>query len=73
MKSVVISSKKAPAPGGPYSQGVRRGNILAVGGQVGTDPQSGLIVEGVGEQIRQAMKNIQQFMKKLVPLSLMWW
>lgn len=47
--------------------------IFSRGGQIGTDPQSGMIVDGVGEQIRQAMKNIQQFMKKLVPLSLMWW
>jgi 2-iminobutanoate/2-iminopropanoate deaminase len=58
MESIAISSKDATAATGPQSQGVRRGNILAVGGQVGVDPKSGILCEGIREQIRQAMTNL---------------
>jgi len=59
MESMVISSKNAPPAVGPHSQGVRRGNILAVGGQVGSDPNSGILCEGAHAQIRQALTNVQ--------------
>jgi reactive intermediate/imine deaminase len=64
MESMVISSKNAPRPVGPYSQGVRRGNILAVGGQVGSDPKSGILCEGAHEQIRQALANVQAVLEE---------
>lgn len=35
MESIVISSEKALPPVGPHSQAMRRGSILAIGGQVG--------------------------------------
>ena len=35
MESMVIASEKALKPVGPHSQAIRRGNILAIGGQVG--------------------------------------
>jgi enamine deaminase RidA (YjgF/YER057c/UK114 family) len=34
-------------------------NTLTIGGQVGADPGSGVLHEGIGEQIRQAMTNLQ--------------
>jgi reactive intermediate/imine deaminase len=64
MESIVISSEKALSPVGPHSQAVRRGNILAIGGQVGTDPHSGILCEGIHEQLRQAMTNIQELLKE---------
>lgn len=64
MKSVVISSEKALPPVGPQSQAVRRGSILAIGGQVGTDPHSGIMCEGIHEQMRQAMTNVQELLKE---------
>jgi 2-iminobutanoate/2-iminopropanoate deaminase len=59
MESIAIASEYATAAVGPHSQGVRRGNILAVGGQVGADPKSGILCEGVHDQLRQAMTNLQ--------------
>jgi 2-iminobutanoate/2-iminopropanoate deaminase len=47
----------APAPAGPYSQSVRKGNIVAAAGQVGRLPD-GTWAEGVGEQTRQAIRNL---------------
>jgi 2-iminobutanoate/2-iminopropanoate deaminase len=65
MESIVISSDKALPPVGPHSQAMRRGNILAIGGQVGTDPHSGILCDGIHEQLRQAMTNIQELLKEL--------
>jgi 2-iminobutanoate/2-iminopropanoate deaminase len=64
MESVVISSESALPPVGPHSQAIRRGNILAIGGQMGTDPRSGILCDGIHEQLRQAMTNVQQLLKE---------
>ncbi|HEX8934218.1 MAG TPA: Rid family hydrolase [Pseudonocardiaceae bacterium] len=64
MESIVISTEKALSPVGPHSQALRRGNILAIGGQVGTDPHSGILCDGIHEQLRQAMTNIQELLKE---------
>lgn len=64
MESTVISSENILPPVGPHSQAMRRGNILAIGGQVGTDPRSGILCDGIHEQLRQAMTNIQELLKE---------
>jgi reactive intermediate/imine deaminase len=64
MESVVITTEKALPTVGPYSQAVRRGNILAIGGQVGTDPYSGILCDGIHEQLRQAMTNVKELLKE---------
>jgi 2-iminobutanoate/2-iminopropanoate deaminase len=64
MESTVISSENIPAAVGPHSQGIRRGNILAVGGQVGADPKSGILCEGIHEQARQAMTNVRAILEE---------
>ena len=54
-----ISTDKAPAAIGPYSQGIILGNILFASGQIPINPASGEI-EGkdIVEQAEQVMKNI---------------
>jgi 2-iminobutanoate/2-iminopropanoate deaminase len=64
MESVVISRANGLPPVGPQSHAVRRGNILAIGGQVGADPHSGILCEGIHEQLRQAVTNIQELLKE---------
>ncbi|MDN3355343.1 Rid family detoxifying hydrolase [Actinomadura sp. DC4] len=57
---IAFSTAKAPRPAAAYSQGVRKGGILQVAGQVPVDPETGLVIgETVGEQTRQAMENVQ--------------
>lgn len=56
MKSEV-RSKGAPAPIGPYSQGVVAGAIYC-SGQIGADPQTGNLEEGVVAQTRRALANL---------------
>ena len=55
----VIQSQRAPAAIGPYSQAIQAGHILFASGQLGLDPQSGKLQEGVEAQARQALTNIQ--------------
>ncbi|MDE1858465.1 MAG: Rid family detoxifying hydrolase [Thaumarchaeota archaeon] len=56
MKSEV-RSKGAPAPIGPYSQGVVAGAVYC-SGQIGADPQTGSLEEGVVAQTRRALANL---------------
>jgi 2-iminobutanoate/2-iminopropanoate deaminase len=55
----VISSQYAPAAIGPYSQAIRVGNFVFASGQLGLDPKTGNLQEGVEAQTRQALANVQ--------------
>ena len=54
----VISTDKAPAAIGPYSQAVLTGGLLLTSGQLGLDPETGILPEGVEAQAAQALQNI---------------
>ena len=55
----IIKTEAAPAAVGAYSQAVRAGNLLFISGQLGLDPDSGRLVEGIGPQVDRAMMNIK--------------
>ncbi|GAA3869315.1 RidA family protein [Saccharothrix violaceirubra] len=60
MAKIEIRTENAPTPVARFSQGVRKGNILQVAGQVAFDPATGDIVgTTVAEQTRQTFKNVQ--------------
>jgi len=46
MSRQIISSSKAPAPIGPYQQGISAGGFLFTSGQIGIDPSTGRLVQG---------------------------
>lgn len=58
MNKRAIVSEKAPAALGPYSSAVEAGNTLYLSGQLGVDPASGELRDGIEAQARQAMENI---------------
>lgn len=58
-KRTVIHTTNAPAAIGPYSQAVRAGKFLFASGQLGLDPASGNLAEGIEAQTRQALANLQ--------------
>ena len=59
-----ISTKDAPQAIGPYSQGIRAGNILFVSGQGHLDPETGALVTGdVATATRRVMDNIGAILK----------
>lgn len=54
-----ISTNKAPAAIGPYSQAIVTGNLLFTSGQIALNPESGEIVgTTITEQTEQVMKNL---------------
>ncbi len=53
-----INTTAAPAAIGPYSQAVRAGDFIFTSGQIGLDPVTGKLVEGVEAQTRQALANL---------------
>jgi 2-iminobutanoate/2-iminopropanoate deaminase len=56
----IISTEKAPAAVGPYSQAVEINGTLYIAGQIPIDPETGKIVQGgIAEQTMQVMKNIE--------------
>ena len=59
MKLLAISTEKAPAAIGPYSQAIQAGNLLFCSGQIPLDPVSGEVVAGdVRRQAEQVLENI---------------
>ncbi|MBI1803083.1 MAG: RidA family protein [Ignavibacteriae bacterium] len=61
MPASTVLTKQAPAPIGPYSQGIiAKGSFLFTAGQVAIDPQSGQVVQGdIKVQTRQVMQNLK--------------
>ncbi|NBJ70243.1 MULTISPECIES: RidA family protein [Clostridia] len=59
-----IHTDKAPAALGPYSQAVAAGDFLYVSGQIGMDPTTGEMTEGIENQAKQVLKNIQAILEE---------
>jgi 2-iminobutanoate/2-iminopropanoate deaminase len=56
----IISTSKAPAAIGPYSQAVEANGTLYISGQIPLIPESGKLAEGgITEQTRQVFRNIE--------------
>ena len=53
-----VPTPHAPGALGPYSPAVRAGEWIVLSGQLGLDPQTGKLVDGVEAQARQALANI---------------
>lgn len=54
-----VSTPNAPAALGPYSQAVDTGSTVYCSGQLGLDPATGNLANGVQAQTHQALKNLQ--------------
>ena len=60
MQRQIISTDKAPAAVGPYSQGVQIGDLVYTAGQIPLDPATGRLVEGdIEAQTRQVLSNLK--------------
>ena len=57
----IISTEKAPAAIGPYSQGMRISGLLFTSGQIPIDPATGEVVEAeITAQAKQSIENVGQ-------------
>ncbi|MBP5137282.1 MAG: RidA family protein [Paludibacteraceae bacterium] len=60
-----ISTKKAPAAIGPYSQAIRVGNLIYTSGQIPIDPAKGELIDGdIKAQTRQSLNNIKAILEE---------
>ncbi len=65
MEKVIISTEQAPAAIGPYSQAVRVGQLVFLSGQLGLDPKTGELKDGVIAQTQQSLDNIGAILTSL--------
>ena len=59
MPKDAIHSKNAPAALGPYSQGVRAGGTVYLSGQLGLDPATGNLADGIEAQTHRVFANLR--------------
>ncbi|XP_010184844.1 PREDICTED: ribonuclease UK114 [Mesitornis unicolor] len=60
----IISTAKAPAAIGPYSQAVLVDRTMYIAGQIGVEPSTGQLVSGgAKEEAKQALKNMGEILK----------
>jgi 2-iminobutanoate/2-iminopropanoate deaminase len=55
----VINTPTAPAAIGPYSQAIRAGDFVYTSGQIGLEPETGKMVEGVEAQTHRVLANLR--------------
>jgi len=58
-KRTAIRTKGAPAAIGPYSQAIRAGDTVYLSGQIGLDPETGALVEGLDSQAHRVFRNLR--------------
>lgn len=62
MKETIYTGK-APAAVGPYSQAILVNGMLMTSGQLGLEPESGSLPEGIEAQTRQSLENIDAILQ----------
>ncbi len=61
-----IKCKKAPKAIGPYSQAIKLGDYIFVSGQIGVDPERGIIVSNdIKDQTKQCLTNIAAILSEI--------
>ena len=64
MKREVVSTDKAPAAIGAYSQAVKAGELVYISGQIPLTPDGELIAGDVSEQTRQSLDNLKAILEE---------
>lgn len=59
MSKTIISTPNAPAAIGTYSQAVKAGDTVYLSGQIGLDPSSMQLVDGIDAQIVRVFENLK--------------
>lgn len=59
MKREVVHTDAAPKAIGPYSQAIRVGDTVYLSGQIGLDPATGQLVEGLAGQTHRVLQNLR--------------
>ena len=60
----VIETTNAPSAIGPYSQAISANGMVYTSGQLGIDPATGMIPEGIVAQTRQSLTNVKAILEQ---------
>ncbi len=63
MEKKIISTDKAPAAIGPYSQAIKAGELIYTSGMIPVVPETGEIVNGAEAQARQVLTNVRSLLE----------
>ena len=58
MAKKAIETSKAPGAVGPYSQGIRAGDLVFVSGQLPANAEGVLIIDDIAAATRQSLENV---------------
>lgn len=58
-----VETPDAPKAIGPYSQAIVANGFVFAAGQIGTDPKTGVLAEGIEAQVEQTLKNVAAVLK----------
>lgn len=64
MKREVVSTDQAPNAVGPYSQAIAAGGFVFCSGQVGLDPVTGDLAQGLEQQVTRGLDNLRAVLKE---------
>ena len=53
----ILATTGVPAAIGPYSQGIKAGNLIITSGQIPLNPATGAFPEGIEAQTKQSLEN----------------
>lgn len=63
MEKKIINAENAPAAVGPYCHAVEAGNFVFTSGQIGLDPSTQELAEGIEAQTKQVLENLKAVLK----------
>ena len=63
MEKKIINAENAPAAVGPYCHAVEAGNFVFTSGQIGLDPNTKELAEGIEAQTKQVLENLKAVLK----------
>ncbi len=64
MQKEIISTSKAPAAIGPYSQGIKLGDMVFTSGQLPVNPATGELVTEIKEATKQSLENVKAVLEQ---------
>ncbi|MGG7143484.1 RidA family protein [Clostridium nigeriense] len=64
MKKEIISTPNAPAAIGPYSQGIKIGDMVFTSGQIPVNPVTGEIATEIKAATRQSLENVKAILEE---------
>ncbi len=63
MNKIQVSTDKAPAAIGPYSQGIKTSNMVFTSGQLPIDPKTSQMPEGIEAQTKVSLENVKAILE----------